>query len=269
MAIFLKSRQTVAKVLAASVMLSLAQLSHASLVNRGGGLIYDTVLDVTWLQDANYALTSGYATSGSNGQMQWSEAMTWADSLSYYDSVRNVTWTDWRLPTVSPLNGATWYWSTSISGDSDSSYNISVPGTPYAGSTASELAYMYFINLGNEARCPITSWAECKDSLNTARDPALKTGPFENLDLDMYWTNIDEGVPNPGLTGDAITFDYDGGQYGFQGAFHKIVPHGAWAVRSGDVGAFETVSEPSSGLLVALGLAGFILGKRRSIRVLQ
>ena len=28
-------------------------ISHAALVNRGGGLIYDTVLNITWMQNAN------------------------------------------------------------------------------------------------------------------------------------------------------------------------------------------------------------------------
>ena len=31
---------------------------HAALWDRGGGLIYDDVFDITWLQDANYAKTS-------------------------------------------------------------------------------------------------------------------------------------------------------------------------------------------------------------------
>jgi hypothetical protein len=39
-------------------------LVNAQLIDRGGGLIYDNVLDVTWLQDANYAKTSGYVTPG-------------------------------------------------------------------------------------------------------------------------------------------------------------------------------------------------------------
>ena len=33
--------------------------ANAAPINRGGGLIYDDVLGITWLQDANYALTNG------------------------------------------------------------------------------------------------------------------------------------------------------------------------------------------------------------------
>ena len=32
---------------------------YAALHDRGSGLIYDDVLNITWLQDANYAKTSG------------------------------------------------------------------------------------------------------------------------------------------------------------------------------------------------------------------
>jgi len=69
--------------------------THAVLIDRGGGMIYSTDLDVTWLQDANYALTSGF---DGDGLMTWYEAMEWAETLSYggYD--------DWRLPTFDSAN---------------------------------------------------------------------------------------------------------------------------------------------------------------------
>ena len=71
--------------------------SHAQLVDRGGWLIYDTDLDVTWLADANFAQTSGFDV---DGRMNWADAKTWADGLSYFDAERGVTWDDWRLPTT-------------------------------------------------------------------------------------------------------------------------------------------------------------------------
>lgn len=77
--------------------------AHAALVDRGGGLIYDTALNITWLSDANYAKTSGYDASGA---MKWNQAVAWAANLSYYDSVRNVTYTDWRLAASDACSGA-------------------------------------------------------------------------------------------------------------------------------------------------------------------
>jgi hypothetical protein len=62
--------------------------ANAALVDRGGGLIYDTDLDVTWLQNAT---ASGIVNSPG-------DASAWADQLVYHDSIRNRDWDDWRLP---------------------------------------------------------------------------------------------------------------------------------------------------------------------------
>ena len=55
-------------------------IANAELIDRGGGLIYDTELDITWLQDANYARTSAY---DDDGMITWYEATAWADQLSF------------------------------------------------------------------------------------------------------------------------------------------------------------------------------------------
>ena len=69
----------------AAAVLSLSVFSsqsvQAALVDRGGGLIYDTDLGITWMQRANIAAGT------------WGAAMAFADAYVYegYD--------DWRLPT--------------------------------------------------------------------------------------------------------------------------------------------------------------------------
>jgi len=64
--------------------------AEAALVTRlGGKAIYDNVANLTWLQDANYAQTSGY---DADGAMNWDQANAWAGSLNI-DGV-----TGWRLP---------------------------------------------------------------------------------------------------------------------------------------------------------------------------
>jgi hypothetical protein len=47
-----------------AVILGVSSITYAALWDRGGGLIYDDVLNITWLQDANYAKTSGYDADG-------------------------------------------------------------------------------------------------------------------------------------------------------------------------------------------------------------
>ena len=63
--------------------------ADAALVSRLGGLaVYDTEADLTWLADANYAMTSGY---DADGAMNWVDANAWAAGL-------NVGGVDgWRL----------------------------------------------------------------------------------------------------------------------------------------------------------------------------
>ena len=65
--------------------------ANAAFIDRGDGMIYDELLDVTWLQDANYALTSGF---DADGLMTWDLANTWVAGLT----VGGVS--GWRLPTM-------------------------------------------------------------------------------------------------------------------------------------------------------------------------
>ena len=99
--------------------------ANATLIDNGNGTITQIRGDGTrlmWLQDANYASTSGY---DSNGKMTWSAAMTWVSGLVYggYD--------DWRLPMAFPVFG----------------YNNMI----------SELGNIYYVELSNIAGGPLTN----------------------------------------------------------------------------------------------------------------
>lgn len=52
---------------------------------------YDSVSNITWLADANYAVTSGYSV---DGLLTWSEAMSWVQGLDING------YGGWRLPTI-------------------------------------------------------------------------------------------------------------------------------------------------------------------------
>ena len=67
------------------------------LIDRGCGLLYDVERDLTWLQDTNYARTSGRS---SDGQMTWDDAKAWVARLSY----RGIK--GWRLPTALNPDGS-------------------------------------------------------------------------------------------------------------------------------------------------------------------
>lgn len=180
------------------ISLALGSLGSASaaLIDRGGGLIYDTVLDVTWLQDANHAKTSGY---DADGKMNWSAAMAWAADLSYTDSLRGVTYTDWRLPSTS----------------------VQVQGF---NQTGSELGQLYYVALGNSA-------GPGAKNLGPFQNVFL---PGE--DWTVFWSStLGVESTNFGWYTYAFTFIFnDGEQDTTDPAYFERM---AWAVRDGDVSA--------------------------------
>ena len=72
-----------------------SQNVFALLIDRGGGLIYDSDLNITWLQDT-------LSDCNQVGPCTWDNAIIWAENFVYYDSIRNVYWDDWRLPHGDP-----------------------------------------------------------------------------------------------------------------------------------------------------------------------
>lgn len=246
------------KTLIAGAAISATSLSNAALFDRGSGLIYDSVLNITWLQDANYAYTQNYSKLQYGRFLTWADALEWAEQLTYVDTVRGVTLTDWRLPNISPLDPAKGFQlQVSTGGDQDDGYNVSAPGTKYAGSTASELPYNYFNNLGNTSRCPPTGgFAACNSDPTGFSSFTLNTGPFIHMEKVGYWTNSNASLPFL----DAWGLDM-GLQWGLQGAFNRDAPRIAWAVRDGDV--LSAVPEPSTTVMWGIALLAAMIGWRR------
>jgi hypothetical protein len=69
---------------------SFVSTGYADLIDRGTGMIYDTNLGITWLQDANYLQGVGYK--------PWAQNMSTVSALSYGG------FTDWRMPSMD-VNG--------------------------------------------------------------------------------------------------------------------------------------------------------------------
>ena len=66
------TNKNVILVLSLALGLLFAAQSRAELFDRGNGLIYDDVLDITWLQNAL-----------SGGNKNWDTAVEWAANLEY------------------------------------------------------------------------------------------------------------------------------------------------------------------------------------------
>jgi hypothetical protein len=231
--------------------MALAQSApKAALIDRGNGLIYDTVLNVTWMQDVRLALTLGV---DSDGAFDWFGAKAWADQLVYggFD--------DWRLPTLGPVNGIRFQRNFRCDGSADYGYGIAAPDRASAGFLGNELAYMFHVNLGNQSRCsgdgPDRTWGP-DVGWNASFIDALTGDTVSFLNLQgskrNFWADL---PPAPSPAPYTWMFKYTG----FNDWAATLQLERAWAVRDGDV-IVASVPEPSTpmllaGLLLALGFS--------------
>jgi hypothetical protein len=226
--------------------------AQALLVDRGSGMLYDTVLNITWLQDANYAKTSGYPTPAfADGRMYWTQANTWAENLEYGG------YSGWRLARNNPVNGTSsgWDYRFSTNGTTDWGYNIT--------SSFSELSYMYYVNLGLKGYYS-TSGAYQPDYgiFGNGTDGGQNdVGLVRNLQSWIYWSGTADAL-SP--TGGAWWYFHT--QAGAQATFVGDAPYFAWAVHDGDIAA---VPVPGSVALLAGGLAllGVVTRRRERLAV--
>ena len=227
---------------------------------------YDTVLDMTWLADANLAASNTFGVSGigSDGSMSQYSANSWIMQVNASNSGRGYFgYSDWRLPTLTPLNGISFNTSYfSYDGSTDTGVQVGAPvsvNNPNGqseGFTGSELAYMYYVTLGAFAACYGTGSDSqgCLLPHEYGVDDATNVtnlGLFSNVQHAKYWTDMEEAGTSNGWS-----FSFTSGLQGRQNrrnAFH------AWVVRSGDV---AVVPIPGAVWLFGGALIG-LMGLRR------
>jgi len=130
--------------------------------------------------------------------MNWYEATTWADGLSYYDSVRGVTYADWRLPTTTQPDA-------SCEHPTDPGGGFPLQGVG-AGCTGSEIGHLFNV-----------------DGISISSSDV-----FANVQSIDYWSDT-EYAPS---TDNAWGFRFDDGGQNHNPKLHN---HYARAVRPGDV----------------------------------
>lgn len=243
-------------IMTSAILCGTASTANAALYDRGSGLIYDDVLNVTWLQDANFAKTSGY---DSDGSLTWGQAREWASTLIYagYD--------DWRLAKNSPINGSYWDYSRSYDGiSSDRTFNIISPN--------SELGYMYYVNLALFGELsPSETFQPNFGIFGTGSyeyGGQANVGLIKNLQSGVYWSDT-ELSNNPYVQPASNYAWWFATHNGSQTFAYKGANASAWAVRDGDVTPPSAVPLPATLplMLSGLGILGFAARLRKSATV--
>jgi len=139
--------------------------ASAGLIDRGNGMIYDTIQDITWLQDANYAKTSGY---DDDGKMSWQESMDWATQLTFGG------FADWRLFKASPEDRGCSIQSSNI----NTGFNC----------TKNELGHLFYNEFNLTSRQSILA-ATFDDEFDL----------FSNVQNYIYWAGNMENIPDYGF----------------------------------------------------------------------
>lgn len=156
--------------IAACMILGFSSSVNALLIDRGGGMIYSTDMDITILQDAKWAVTSGYDT---DGYMTWESANSWTQNLLYGG------YNDWRLPTFDPN-----YNRNDVFNDLTTAAQVS------------EMAYLRYVELG-----PIYGSSDPFDP-----SPFVNLIDSENWVQPWYWSGTTFNDPS---TGELLAWRFD------------------------------------------------------------
>lgn len=208
------------------VMLLTINIANAALIDRGNGLIFDPDLNITWMKDANYALTSGYidgiSTEYNDGRMTFEDVNIWIAQLTY------AGFSDWRLPSTEYI-------------DPSCGSQLSVDGFNYSSGIScsnSEMGHLFYDELGGVVDQKIT------ESNNENINMFIN---IQDSGAGSYWSS--QILP----WGEVYGFNFYNGHTIYGNVANQRY---AWLVHDGDI---ATVPVPAAIWLFVSGLLGFFV----------
>lgn len=242
--------------LAVGILLCTTALNtHAALTSYTGaggvGLVYSSVSDITWTQEANLFKTLYDADNTLVSQIAEvtptyndsyyglqtidvgdfnanDSSMTWWGALAFVNYLNDINYggsSQWRLPSVG----------------SNPQFGIN--------ETGSEQGQLYYNEL-NRLAYPGTNGSDYGILGDGSFKSSGSAGPFSNAQTSSYWSGA-EYAPYPEIVWIFGTYN------GFQGSANKGIQLYAWAVSPGQVPL------PSAAWFMGIGLLGLLGLKRR------
>lgn len=201
---------------------------------------YDTVLNVTWLRNANL-----------NGAMSWYDATNWVNGYSIGG------YSGWRLPKMIDTGPVGCDWSKWPNGvGTDCGFNVL---TKVGDVVYSEFAHLFFETLGNKAA--ISPIGDFQPGILQPGYGLSNTGGFQNLLSGFYWYGLNAPPDaNPANGPNAWNFLTRTGLQAYNGKSYDYGDSYAIAVRDGDVLA---IPEPNTIPLFGIALVGLLASRSR------
>ena len=230
---------------AAVLAISLSTGAQASLVARTGGMVYDTVNNITWAADANLFQTQAASNANLVSEIIAANGGVIHDTPNGYD---NGTYTLTTADFDTTTGRMTWWgaqaWANNLTLGGVTGWSL--PSTPIEdvgyNVTSSQMGDLFYNQLGVSAG----------SSIATSTNPNYNL--FTNLQIYVYWSGS-EYAPDPGS---AWNFNTNNGTQSYYSSKDNQLY--AWAVRPGDVAA---VPVPGAFWLFGSAMVGLMGLKRR------